>query len=206
MKEKFKEYNKKIYPKIPLNELVIYSLYKLSEEKKNISRQDLIAACFTMFPQRFSLSGYDEWPDTNYIQIRLLDCKNRGFLNGSPQHGYKITSIGKQLAKITEKKLKTGKFLVRKGFDKIDKRTKSNRIIRVLFDSTAYKKYKEKKLDKINEFDFRELLHCTMSSSLRDLQLSLDKLNVLAKEINNNETIVFLKKIKQIGITNNWIK
>ncbi|HZM23251.1 MAG TPA: hypothetical protein VFC02_15990, partial [Anaerolineales bacterium] len=51
-----------VYSKITLNDLVIYSIYYLHKQRSEITSEDVISACFVLFPKRFSLQKYPQWP------------------------------------------------------------------------------------------------------------------------------------------------
>ncbi len=48
-------FDARIYGKIALNDLVTYAVYYLTQIGEEITAEDIVAACFLMFPQRFSL-------------------------------------------------------------------------------------------------------------------------------------------------------
>jgi len=169
-----------------------------------------MAACFRMFPKRFCLNGYEDWPDTNYIQIRLFDCRRNGFLKGDPANGFEITNKGKKQGLETGQKLKTGIFKPVQGHEKLNKRTRENRIIRILMETEAFKKYKKNNLEKLNEFEFRNLLQCTMSSSEKILNDHYKELQHNAEEIDDKkkseETKKFLSMVHKLGKEKKWVK
>jgi hypothetical protein len=56
----FPKFPPEIYGRIALNDLVTYSVYFLSQSGGEINAEDIVAACFKLFPQRFQLRGYSE--------------------------------------------------------------------------------------------------------------------------------------------------
>lgn len=57
-----------------IDKLVVYSIYLLSVEKKEATFENIVAKCFQLFPEKFSLVGYPQWPDSARI--------NKSWLNG----------------------------------------------------------------------------------------------------------------------------
>jgi hypothetical protein len=72
-----------IYGKIALNDLVTYAVYYLTQIGEEITAEDIVAACFLMFPQRFSLRGYNQWPDSTVVNKRWV--ATRAVINTSPE-------------------------------------------------------------------------------------------------------------------------
>ena len=65
-------------------------------------------------------------------------------------------------------------------------------------NSDGYKKFlKNNNIDEINEFDLREILHCTMDSTQEILNQSYIELSQHLKASNENEMLVFLENIKK---------
>src|SRR6266581_3022167 len=90
-----------IYRRIALNELVTYAVYFLSQSGKEIVFEDVVATCFRLFPERFHLRGYTDWPDSTVVNKRWLDCRDRGYITGSTAHGFSITPKGLEVAERT---------------------------------------------------------------------------------------------------------
>ena len=76
----FPKFLPEIYGRIALNDLVTYSVYFLSQHGGEINAEDIVAACFRFFPERFQLRGYSEWPDSTVVNKRWLDCRDKGLL------------------------------------------------------------------------------------------------------------------------------
>ncbi len=100
------EFDARIYGKIALNDLVTYAVYYLTKIGEEITAEDMVAACFFMFPQRFSLRGYNQWPDSTVVNKRWVDCRNKHFISGNTASGFNLTPKGLELAEKTEKALK----------------------------------------------------------------------------------------------------
>src|SRR5207247_5386767 len=97
-----------IYTRVALNDLVTYAVYHLSQSKNEITAEDIVAACFLLFPNRFALNGYPHWPDSTVVNKRWVDCRDKGFITGSTARGFTLTPKGLELAEKAGKTL-TGK-------------------------------------------------------------------------------------------------
>ena len=176
-----------VYSKITLNDLVIYSIYYLHKQRSEITSEDVISACFVLFPKRFSLQKYPQWPDSAVVRRRWSDVKNKGYLLGSAVKGFKITAKGIKHAEKLEKSL--GRVRVQpaqatKMTVHNELKSRARKYVRSIEKSEAYTRYK-KRLE-INEFDFRILLFCTMESPAgtlsRNLQQFKDYVNIYERK------------------------
>jgi hypothetical protein len=186
----------KLYRQISLNELVMYAVYAIAETKREINSEDIVAACFLLFPERFHLRGYPQWPDSTVVNKRWLDCRNRGYITGSTAHGFSLTPEGLQLAERTANAL-TGKqrYFSRRRPSKLtgEARTRAGRFIRSLEASDAYQQFRsEGERAEISEFDFRSMLLCTMDSSAATLRNNLEQFKQHASMYERQDLVDFL--------------
>ena len=86
------------YESVALNELVTYAVYFLSQFEIEITAEDIVAACFMLFPNRFAMRGYSQWPDSTVVNKRWIDCRKRGLIAGSAAKGFVLTPKGLKLA------------------------------------------------------------------------------------------------------------
>ena len=183
------------YSDIGMNELIVYTTFKLSKEKGTITREELVLGAFKLFPKKFSLKGHNDWPDSAVIDKRWLDCRHKEYLSGTNTEGLSILPKGIELVQLTEKKLKISS---NQNKYKKDNRTRSGKISTIMQNSDGYKKFlKNNNIDEINEFDLREILHCTMDSTQEILSQSYVELSQHLKASNENEMLVFLENIKK---------
>jgi len=80
------------------NHLVVYAIYSLQNDGDEISAEDILSACFTLFPKKFSLRTYPQWPDSALVGRRLHDCEKNGWLTARIDSGFKLTAKGIHLA------------------------------------------------------------------------------------------------------------
>ena len=196
-------YDPDIYSKIILNDLVVYSVYYLHKQGSEITSEDIISACFVLFPKRFSMRKYPQYPDSGVVSRRWGDCKSKGYLKGNATKGFQITARGIKRAEKVEKAL--GKPLkparVQKptssprSAQRVKGKTKKTAVaplasipveiihpelkahakkyVRTVEMSDAYKNFK--KGLPLNEFDFRSMLLCTMESPPTTLARNLNQ-------------------------------
>jgi hypothetical protein len=185
-----------IYGRIALNDLVTYSVYFLSQHGGEINAEDIVAACFKLFPERFQLRGYSEWPDSTVVNKRWLDCRDKGLLHGSTAGGFTLTAKGLELAEKVSAIL-TGKQrqFVKPGLEKVsgEMRTRAGRFVRSLETSEALQKFSANGPSaNISEFDFRNMLLCTMESSATTLRNNLEQFRQYVSLYQRKDLLEFL--------------
>lgn len=201
-------FNPNTYIKITLNDLVVYSIYYLHKQGSAITSEDIISACFVLFPKRFSLRKYPQWPDAGIVSRRWSDCKSKGYLRGNAIKGFELTARGIKRAEKIEKSLGKPMKPVRAPKPKMKEpvvapaaqvaetihpelKAHAKKYIRSIEMSDAYKHYK-KNLP-LNEFDFRSLLLCTMESPPTTLARNLNQFKEYVNIHNREDLLAFLE-------------
>ena len=191
-----------IYSKVILNDLVIYSIYYLHNQGSEITSEDIIAACFILFPKRFGLAKYPQWPDAGIVSRRWGDCKSKGYLRGNATSGFQITARGIKRAEKVQKllgevmkpillpKLKSEKTI---SAEQIHPELKAHarKYVHSIETSDAYKRYKKQM--PLNEFDFRSLLLCTMETPPTTLARNLEQFKEYVNIHNRKDLLSFLE-------------
>jgi len=185
-----------IYGRIALNDLVTFAVYFLSQHGGEINAEDIVAACFKLFPERFQLRGYPEWPDSTVVNKRWLDCRDRGLLHGSTAGGFSLTAKGLELAEKVSAIL-TGmqRQFIKPGLEKVsgEMRTRAGRFVLSLESSEAFQKFLiNGPSANISEFDFRNMLLCTMESSATTLRNNLEQFRQYVSLYQRKDLLGFL--------------
>jgi hypothetical protein len=196
-------YDPEKYSKITLNDLVVYSVYYLHKQRSEITSEDIISACFVLFPKRFSMRKYPQYPDSGIVSRRWGDCKSRGYLRGNATRGFQITARGIKRAEKVEKML--GKPMKPVQVSKPEtKRTAGSaqtihpelkahagKYVRSIQASDAYKQYRKQQA--LNEFDFRSMLLCTMESPPTTLARNMEQFKEYVRIYKRKDLLVFLE-------------
>lgn len=191
------------YSKVTLNDLVVYSFYFLHKQGLTIASEDIISACFVLFPKRFALRKYPQWPDAGIVTRRWGECKSKGYLRGNATMGFELTARGIKRAEKVEKSL--GKPLKPRRAAKPksakpavpaaeavhpELKAHAKKYVRSMEMSDAYKHYKRRA--PLNEFDFRSLLLCTMESPPETLSRNLEQFKDYAGILGRDDLSKFL--------------
>lgn len=174
-KPKPPQFDPAVYTKINLNDLVVYAVHALHKPGTEVAAEDIVRACFVLFPERFALRKYPHWPDSAVVSRRWSDCKSKGYLKGDTVKGFLLTARGIKRAEKLEKSLgKAKRILAPAPKPRVERavppaqtihpelKARAKKYIRSIETSDAFKHFK--KGLPINEFDFRSLLLTTMES------------------------------------------
>jgi len=198
------QFDPNTYVRITLNDLVVYAMYHLHRQGRELASEDILAACFTLFPKRFSLQKYPHWPDAAVVNRRRGDCKHKGWLRGSASQGFKLTAKGlkqaEKVAKTLGKPLKSAPLASKTGIKTSqvpappihpELRGRARKYLRTIETSDAYKHYQKK--TPLNEFDFRSLLLCTMESPATTLARNLVQFKEYVTICDRQDLLAFLE-------------
>jgi hypothetical protein len=194
------------YAKTPLNDLVVFSIHSLHRKGSAIPAEDIISACFVLFPRRFSLRKYPQWPDSAAVSRRWSDCKSKGYLRGNAVQGFQLTARGVKRAEKIEKSLGKAKIKpLPRSKPKLplqpvltvhpELKARAKKYIRSIESSDAYRHYKRKA--PINEYDFRSLLLCTMESPPATLARNLDQFKDYVRIHDRMDLLTFLESSEE---------
>lgn len=192
------------YSKFLLNDLVVYSVYYLHKQRLESASEDIISACFTLFPRRFSLKKYPHYPDSGIVSRRWGECKRKGYLRGNATKGFQITARGIKRAEKVEKLLGKPLKPVRVAKAGVVKSAVSakeavhpelkrhaKKYVRSIESSDAYRHFK--KGAPLNEFDFRSMLLCTMESPPTTLARNLGQFKEYVNIHERRDLLSFLE-------------
>ncbi len=192
-------YDRESYSDIDLNRLAVFAVHKLSDNGIVSTFESIVVALFRLFPEKFSLPGYPEFPDAARVNRALLQLrpKYRNWAIFSSAKGYILTELGHRVA------LQTTDLL-----DSPSRSHKSKRSVpsppRTLYDgiarqirrSTAFKKHLESQEDKVTRPEIFELLGAVPYTPQKLLRNKLHDWNQLAQQAGDREILEFLRWMK----------
>lgn len=186
------------YLGISQDHLVAVSLWFLIQNQKKVSFEDLVAEAFTSFPARFQLEGYPEWPNAHVIGKAWVRCRtDKKWLSGSASQGFKLTPLGEQIAKQVLSQLgapaQSQGSKPRKG----SRQTISARVVLRMEASPAYRKYKEAGMAAVSEYDFCDLLYCTLESTPETFEKNLSVLRQEVDSYGREDLYEFLDHLRE---------
>ncbi|MBI4225334.1 MAG: hypothetical protein HY617_03300 [Candidatus Sungbacteria bacterium] len=97
------------YDGFDLDRLVVYTLLILEENKVPLYFDFIAVGLFRLFPHKFSMANFRQYPDTNRINKalrRLTDQKRKNWATGNLENGFYLTDLGREMAKQVSNSLK----------------------------------------------------------------------------------------------------
>ena len=188
------QYQSDTYAQKSLNDLLLAAVYIATRTAPSISAEEIVASCFTLFPNRFSLRGYPQWPDSTVVNKRWIDCRHKNFLTGSTATGFRLTPNGEVQANRVVRLLnaKSSESVENSSPRPNELRTRAGRFVRNIETSDAFRKNKLGKEGEISEYDFRTLLLCTMESDARTLNSNLEQSKQFASAYQRKDIVDLL--------------
>ena len=176
--------------------LILYVINLLEEMKIEPTFDKTVVTSFKLFPSRFSLIGFAEYPDGKRVHDCLFHCtyKPKNWLSGNAQSGYKITEKGKYFLNETNKILK-GEINLGKTYS-IKVKRKELTFINLLKKTSAFKKFSIGNRESITKEEINESLR-VRGDSPELIKKHIEKYYEYANIINDLEVLDFLNFIKK---------
>ena len=193
---KLKALNADSYENTDLDSLVVYTAVVLEQLGVELSLENIIVGAFKLFPKRFSLLGYPEFPDATRVEKSLWRCKGneKKWIDGKTRHGYLLNDRSGIIAKQTKDQL-AGPVL--KKTRNVSKMRRKDSLLKEITDSPAYCKYVNGEGESISQSDICYLLQGTLDSSRETLWENLISLKRLAEELQQGDILEFLNWLGQ---------
>ncbi len=93
------EFKMDVYENVTSAELAVFAVHALQDDGHYAATEEIVSACFRLFPHRFSLKNYFYWPDSALIMFYLNEAKEKGDLKGKPADGFAVKVQGRQTVK-----------------------------------------------------------------------------------------------------------
>ena len=194
--EGLKPFPPHLYEGTNLNWLVLYAVGMLEERRIDLSFEHVVVAAFRLFPKKFSLLAYSEYPDAKRVHDALWRCayKNRQWLLGKTSQGFAFTERGRQELELAKQALKKGSLPQKKTFSQTRRFEKLLAEVRA---APAYAKYSQATPDKVSEAECCHVLQGTLDSDRRVLADNLTKLKGMADELGQKDIVVFMDWLEE---------
>ena len=185
-------YNEDIYSKIAMEDLILLGIYLVSCKKETCSFERLVAECFSRFPKIFAFKRYPEWPDSVKFDRPLRKLREKGFILGGVKDYFSLTKSGEKIAKQTKEDLE-GKSILKQKIRTYRGRSADDRLVTYLKGASQFRDFlKNPYTFTISEPEFKNLLRCTLETSLRVVKQNLEYYKNLARSYKEKELLNFL--------------
>jgi len=179
---------------IPLDKdrLVLFAVNYLEERAIEPTFDKIVVTAFRLFPKKFSLIGFSEYPDAKTIYYCVYNhCTlDKKWFVGNVKSAFKVTEKGKYFLGETGKMLE-GKIQLKRSYQ-VSPRRKETTFINLLKKTIAYKKYIKGEKYRIYNSELLQALRIPPNS--KDLvPTRLAKYSEYAQRINETSVLEFLK-------------
>mgnify|MGYP001085552296 CR=1 FL=1 len=185
------------YEKVDLDHLMMYAVARLEELRADLSFENIVAASYRLFPEKFSLLGFPEYPDSNRVNKalwRLSRDKKKLWLGGRVRRGFVVTDRSRRFIKEAEMLLQ-GKLPTKAKASSQTRRKEA--LLADVLSSPAYHKYAAGDRDSITEGDFCFLLQGTLDSFRETLRENLAVLQKFTRELQRDDLVQFLAWLEE---------
>ncbi|MDQ3021310.1 MAG: hypothetical protein M3R36_12185 [Bacteroidota bacterium] len=150
-------YEKVELEKLSTESLIIWIVGKSQEKELKLSAEEIVLECWLLNPQKHSMRGYPQFPDSSVVIKRIGEMKGKkGLLKGSEMGGYELTDISRVRYFDLRALVENQKVNEKKGINTANRSLSSleEAPFKRLIKTPAYKKFIENKLEQIVETDF----------------------------------------------------
>ena len=185
------------YNHIDNDRLVLYVVNCLEKSNLEPTFEKIVVAAYKLFPKRFSLLGFPEYPDAKTVYYPIMHCSyiKKGWLSGNMQSAFHLTLKGKDVLKGVEAVF-LGETSSNKTFPELPRR-KERHFIELLRSSLAFQKFITEKVDDISEMEIRIMLRTRTDTPSEVLKQNLEKYLEYARVVNQPKLVEFLEFIRK---------
>ncbi len=173
--------------KFSTENLILWIIGKSEEGKVKLNMEDIVLQCWFINPEKHSLRGYPQYPDSAVVMKRIPEMSGKkGLLVGNTTAGYKLSELGKQKFKnlLTEDKLKPK--------NKTDRTVSSmdEAPYKKLIKTPAYLKFKNGLQEQIVETDFLYFYGINWHNKSSVIQGKMKNVNLIINTFAAKDTLL----------------
>jgi hypothetical protein len=183
------------YSSLDKDRLVLFAVNFLESRKIEPTFDKIVVATFRLFPKKFSLIGFSEYPDGRTIYYCAYNhCTlTKKWLFGNVQSAFKITERGRYFLDETKKMLE-GKIKPARAYEIVPRRKEAT-FIAELKKTNAFRKYTGDRKEEITKFEIYDALKAPPNK--KELALShLERYFDYANRIGDFQAVEFLEFIQ----------
>lgn len=198
-----------LYEGVDLTGLAAFTLRWLQDRHIPTTFENIVVAAFKMFPTKFSLEGFPEYPDAARIGRTLLQLgpKYRNWARGSVQKGFVLTESGLLKVRKVQEALATG---VRESEPQSPKRPVAPRTmdmgkeLRPLEESSLFQRWQTGQLGEGTALELLNMLGAYAYTPPRALRDRVAVLENAAAQIGRDDLVEFLRTVRRTFASHFW--
>jgi hypothetical protein len=173
-------YSSTTYTALDIDRLVVFAAVESRHLGIPLSLENLIVISYRLFPEKFSIDGYPEYPDATRVEKSLWRSRGKKkWLEGKTRHGYMVSDRSEQIAEQVRAALGEGSVAPRQRASRL---RRHDSIIRDAMASPAFSKFASEDTQTISWGDVCYLLQGTLDSSKETLRANMDSLAILTND------------------------
>jgi hypothetical protein len=179
------------YDGIDLDHLLLVSVDEIQNRGMPVTFENIVAASFMLFPKKFSLIGYPQWPDGKRVHDAIFHCtyKTKQWLAGKKKHGYSFTAKGLEELEKTRAWIDNTAQISKQAPSKT---RRAEKLADHIKSAAAYTKYSSDDESSISKSDICALLQVTLDTPMEILQSNHNTLRASMEELGRIDLVTFL--------------
>lgn len=178
-----------------LDQLVVYCVKRILDNGEECTFERLVFECFKLFPKKFGLERYPNWPDSARINKSWLRCRtDKKWIIGSVKSGFALTPVGKRIAETVERELSDKKIIASRIDPKFERpRERWEAILKNIRNHPTFRRFQKQ----TNQFvptpeELRDVLMATLETPTKFVRRNLDYFKTIAQEYHDEDVVKFL--------------
>ncbi len=193
-----KEVPESKYSSLDLDRLVIYSMNIIHQKNIPLYFDYISVAAFRLFPAKFSMANFKEYPDTNRINKairRLTDPTRKNWATGTIEHGFNLSEAGKEVYLQVDAILSSPDNLPAKKQGQRTRGRSTRDDANEVLSSKLYKQWVNR--ENVSEFQITDFMGATPYTPKSLLNNHLLHLKQSAENANSQEATKFLEWLEE---------
>jgi hypothetical protein len=199
--EELSPYPEFVYSSIDLNRLACFILRWLQERHVPMTFENIVVAAFRMFPAKFSLEGFSEYPDAARTNRALLQLrpKYRNWARGNVGKGFVLTESGLAEAGRVRDILISGKAPEKGGRVRRQKPKTMDltRDLGTVVDSGLFSKWREQRLGEGTILELLDMLQAYVYTPPKALRERIEGIENAAIQVGRADVAEFLREVRR---------
>lgn len=200
--EDFQPYSEHLYSDIALAALATFALSRLNDLHIPNTFENVVVALYKLFPSRFNLIGFSQYPDAASVGRTLLQLgpKYRNWARGSVQKGFVLTDTGNSKALEVAGILSGTQSTVRQRAVQKASRPRTmdlSRDIQAIESSSLFRQWKSGTIKRASSLELSDLLGAYTYTPARVLKGRMKTLETIAAELDRSDILYFLAEVRK---------
>ena len=192
------EIKKESYENLDLDRLLIYAMATLEKNGTPLYFDYISVSAFRLFPYKFSMANFKEYPDTNRISKslrRLTDSQRKNWATGTIEYGFNLSEVGREVYSQVYVLLVSPENPPVKPVGRRTRGRSTRDDANEILTSDLYKKWMKK--EEISEFQVINFLGASPYTPKSLLKNHLNNLRIAAENTQSKDAATFIRWIEE---------